>query len=142
MEHWIRAKYDWKEFHRDVCQMPIYIKGIYDGVLISTRSCSHRCRNLTKVNNSFYFSDKYNNQAIFVVLFATEILCNNCPIYYDFGPNFTHGVFLLHFIIAGVKSGTLFKKGKDREVWAPRHFFLDRLHKSVCYFEKANIEVR
>ena len=28
IEHWIRAKYEWKEFHAETTQIPVYLKGI------------------------------------------------------------------------------------------------------------------
>lgn len=27
IEHWIRAKYEWKEFHAETTQIPVYLKG-------------------------------------------------------------------------------------------------------------------
>ena len=28
IEHWIRAKYEWREFHAETTQVPVYLKGI------------------------------------------------------------------------------------------------------------------
>ena len=27
VEHWIRAKYEWREFHVETVQIPVYLKG-------------------------------------------------------------------------------------------------------------------
>lgn len=62
VEHWIRAKYYWKEFHAETTQIPAYLKGVKSGKLLKKgkeRGCwLERHFMLERLTNTIEYFDK------------------------------------------------------------------------------------
>ncbi|XP_063682388.1 arf-GAP with dual PH domain-containing protein 1-like isoform X2 [Bolinopsis microptera] len=65
IEHWIRAKYEWKEFHVETVQVPVYLKGVKSGTLLKKgkkRGCwLQRHFMLDRLDNTLSYYDTANS---------------------------------------------------------------------------------